>query len=138
MAGMKEQEKKIINLQRRRNFAWVACFALLFGMLMMPMTPTMPQTQGEQVAWPRLCSGYGSSLAVTYPGLVDQRVPDHAHAAMQGCSCCSGSLTMVAIPANMSFGFYAFVPPMHFPTAVVVFPAPARLQWPIPRASPRV
>ena len=138
MAGMKEQEKKIISLQRRRTFAWVACFALLFGMLVMPMTPTMPQPQGEQVAWHSLCGGNGSSPAVTYPVLADQRVPDHGHAAMQGCSCCSGSLSMVAVPTSMSFGFFALVPQLHFPTAVVVFPAPARLQWPTPRASPRV
>lgn len=144
MAGMKEQQEKIISLKRRRAFAWVACFALLFGMLAMPMTPTMPRTQGEQVVWGNFCTGTGTQRVATPLGLVSrvsQRVPDNGdHSTMQHCPCCSGSLSLVAIASGPAFGSFTIFEPIRFPTAVLVFHAPPRLLWPSlnPRASPRV
>jgi hypothetical protein len=141
MADMKEQQHSLISRKRRRAFAWVACFALLFGMLAMPMTPTMPRTQGEQWVWGSFCTGSGTRLVATSLGLIDQAPPSRdEHVAMQHCACCSGSLTMVAIPVGGSFGLFAIIEPVRFPSPVLVFHGPPRLQWPSlnPRASPRV
>ncbi|WP_296258743.1 MULTISPECIES: DUF2946 domain-containing protein [unclassified Pseudomonas] len=138
---MNQQQKKIISLERRRAFAWVACFALLFGMLVMPMTPTMPRTQGEQLVWSSLCSSGGTRLAATTIAPVDQRPPDRSDAIlMQHCPCCSRVLSMVAVPAGNQPGFIVFVQPLRLPNAVLVIHAPARVLWPNlnPRASPRV
>lgn len=142
MADMKEQQKNVIRLKRRRAIAWIACFALLFGMLAMPMTPTMPRSQGEQWAWGSFCTGSGGSrVLATQISTGDQHIPaPQPHTIMQHCACCSGSLTMVAVPTGMGFGLFSLVEPVRFTTAVVVFHAPPRLQWPTlnPRASPRV
>lgn len=138
---MNQQQKKIISLERRRAFAWVACFALLFGMLAMPITPTMPRTQGEQLLWGSFCSGSGTRLVATSIGPVDQRIPDRSdHVLMQHCPCCSGALSMVAVPAGNQLGFIVFVQPLRLPDAILVFHAPPRVLWPNlnPRASPRV
>lgn len=138
---MNQQQKKIISLERRRAFAWVACFALLFGMLVMPMTPTMPRTQGDQLVWGSLCSGSGTRLVATSIASVDQRKPDrNAPTLMQHCPCCSGALSMVAVPAGNQPGLIVFVQPLRLPDAVLVLHAPARVLWPNlnPRASPRV
>jgi hypothetical protein len=144
MADMKEQQDRLIRLKRRRAFAWVACFALLFGMLAMPMTPTMPRTQGEQVVWGSFCTGNGTQLVATPLGLVgkvSQRAPDGGeHSSMQHCPCCSGSLSLVALPGGQTFGVFTIFEPVRFPSAILVFHAPPRQQWPSlnPRASPRV
>ena len=141
MADMKEQQKILINHSRRRAFAWVACFALLFGMLAMPMTPTMPRTQGEEVVWGSFCTGQGVRLVATaIPSTHSQTPERNDHALMQHCPCCSGSLSMVAIPAGNQPGFFAFVLPVRLTEPVLMFNAPTRVLWPSvnPRASPRV
>ena len=141
MADMKEQQKKIISLKRRRAFAWVACFTMLFAMLAMPMTPTMPRTQGEQLVWGSLCSGSGTRLVATSITAVGQRNPDRSdHVLMQHCPCCSGSLSMVAVPAGNQLGFIVFLQPLRLPDGILVFRGPPRALWPHlnPRASPRV
>lgn len=140
MADMKEQQKKIINLKRRRAFAWIACFALLFGMLAMPMTPTMPRTQGERLVWGSFCTANGERLVATSIGSINQRIPDGGHGSMQHCPCCSGALAMVAVPAGNQLGFLVLIQPLRLQNAALVFHTPARLLWPTqnPRASPRV
>lgn len=141
MADMKKQERTLISLKRRRAFAWVACFALLFGMLAMPMTPTMPRTQGERVVWGSFCTGSGTRLVATPISSADQSSPErNDHALMEHCPCCSGVLSMVAIPADNQPGFIVFVQPVRLPDAILVFHAPPRVLWPNlnPRASPRV
>ncbi len=138
---MKEQQKKIISLKRRRAFAWVVLFALLFSMLAVPMTPTMPRTEGEQLVWGNFCTGGGSKLVATSSGLVDQSAPRRDnHAAMQHCFCCSGYLSLVAVPAGMTLGFVAVIQPVNFPNRILFFSLTPQLQRPDlnPRASPRV
>jgi hypothetical protein len=144
MADMKKQQDRIISLKRRRAFAWVACFALLFGMLAMPMTPTMPRSAGEQVVWGNFCTGNGTQWVATPLGLVSKVSEPNPggseHSSMQHCPCCSGSLSWVAIAGGQTFGMLTIFEPLRFPTAILVFHAPPRQQWPAlnPRASPRV
>jgi len=141
MADMKEQQRTLISLKRRRAFAWVACFALLFGMLAMPMTPTMPRTQAERVVWGSFCTGSATRLVATALLPADQGTPERSdHALMEHCPCCSGAMSMVAIPADNQPGFIVFIQPIRLPDAILVFHAPPRVLWPNlnPRASPRV
>jgi len=141
MADMKEQQRTFISLKRRRAFAWVALFGLLFAMLAMPMTPTMPRTQGEQLVWGSFCTGSGTRLVATSIAPADQGAPErNDHVLMQHCPCCSGALSMVAVPSGNQLGFLVFVQQVHLPAAVLVFHAPPRILWPNlnPRASPRV
>lgn len=141
MADMNAQQKSLQSFKRRRAFAWIACFALLFGMLAMPMTPTMPRTQGEQVLWGSFCTSNGPRLVATYIAPADRQAPDQTdHSAMQHCPCCSGALAMVAVPAGNQPGFIAFIQPVRLPDSVLVFHAVPRVLWPSlsPRASPRV
>jgi len=138
---MAQQQSTIISLKRRRAFAWIACFALLFGMLAMPMTPTMPRTQGEQLVWGSFCTGSGTRLVAMSIAPADQDAPEpHDHVLMQHCPCCSGALSMVAVPSGNQLGFMVFLQPIHLSDTVWVFHAPPRVLWPNlnPRASPRV
>ena len=138
---MRAQPKTITRLKRRRAFAWIACFALLFAMLAMPMTPTMPRAQGEQVVWGSFCTSQGARLVATSIAAPEQQAPARDdHGAMQHCPCCSGSLSMVAIPAGHQPGFFAFVQPVRLTDTLLIFGPPSRVQWPSlnPRASPRV
>jgi hypothetical protein len=138
---MNDSNNKNIRTQRRRAFAWIACFAVLFAGLVMPMTPTMPRTQGEQVVWGTFCTGAGAQRVATPIGVFDQGAPQQDdHASMQHCWCCSGGLSLLAVPSGMSVAFFAHAQPVRFPISIVVFHAPPRQQWPSvnPRASPRV
>ncbi|MFY1665191.1 DUF2946 domain-containing protein [Pseudomonas sp. Pseu.R1] len=138
---MKPQQSSLISHKRRRAFAWIACFALLFGMLAMPMTPTMPRTQGEQLVWGSFCTGQGTQWVATSIAPADQGTPErNDHALMQHCPCCSGALSMVAVPSGNQLGFLVFIQPVHLLDADLLFHAPPRVLWPNlnPRASPRV
>ncbi|WP_256601331.1 MULTISPECIES: DUF2946 domain-containing protein [unclassified Pseudomonas] len=141
MADMKPQQYSLPSQKRRRTFAWIACFALLFGMLAMPITPTMPRIQGEQWVWSSFCTGQGTKWVATPVALVDQGTPTHNdHTSVQHCPCCSGALSMVAVPAGNQLGFLVLVQPVHLQDVELWFHAPPRVLWPHlnPRASPRV
>lgn len=141
MADMKKQQDQIITQKRRRAFAWVACFALLFGVLAMPMTPTMPRPEGERLVWGSGCTGAASRLAMTSVEVIDRQVPRHPDIAfMQHCACCTNAMPLVAVPTSIGLGLFALVEPVRFPVAVLVLHAPPRQHWPErnPRASPRV
>ena len=141
MADMKKQQDQIITQKRRRTFAWVACFALLFGVLAMPMTPTMPRPQGERLVWGSACTGAASRLSMTPVEVIDGHTPRHPDIAfMQHCACCTNAMPLVAVPTSIGFGLFALVEPVRFPVAVLVLRAPPRQHWPErnPHASPRV
>ena len=141
MALMKKQKDQITTQKRRRAFAWVACFALLFGVLAVPMTSTMPRPEGERLVWGSACTGASSRLAMTPVEVIDKqssRRPDIA--LMQRCACCTHAMPLVAVPTSLGFGLFALVEPVRFPVAVLVLRTPPRPQWPNrnPHASPRV
>ena len=141
MADMKKQQDQIITQKRRRAFAWVACFALLFGVLAMPMTPTMPRPEGERLVWGSGCTDAASRLAMTPVEVIDRQTPHHPDIAfMQHCACCTHATPLVAVPTRIGFGLFALVEPVRFPVAVLVLRAAPRQHWPDrnPHASPKV
>jgi hypothetical protein len=141
MADMKKQQDQIITQKRRRAFAWVACFALLFGVLAMPMTPTMPRPEGERLVWGSACTGAASRLAITPVEVIDKQMPYHPDIAfVRHCDCCTHATPLVAVPTRVGLGLFALIEPVRFPVAVLVLRAPPRQHWPgrNPHASPKV
>mgnify|MGYP001271638337 FL=1 len=141
MADMKKQQDQIITQKRRRAFAWVACFALLFGVLAMPMTPTMPRPEGERLVWGSACIGAASRLAITPVEVIDKQMPYHPDIAfVRHCDCCTHATPLVAVPTSVGLGLFALIEPVRFPVAVLVLRAPPRQHWPDrnPHASPKV
>jgi len=127
--------------RRRLAFAWIACFAVLFNMLAMPISGAAPKTASEQLLWGSFCSGNGTRLVAISLGKADQSAPQKDdHSTMQHCWCCSGSAPLVAIPAGYA-KWHALQAETH-QALEIHSPAPLspRQQWPSlnPRASPQV
>lgn len=131
--------------RQRLAFAWIACFAVLFNMLAMPISGTMAQaanqSPAEQLLWGSFCSSNGTRLVAISLGTLEQKAPQNDdHSNMQHCWCCSGSAPLVALPGHVPRLYFAHLesnrslPPPTFET-----PTP-RQQWPNlnPRASPLV
>lgn len=127
--------------RHRLAFAWIACFAVLFNMLAMPLSGAAPKTASEQLLWGSFCTASGSKLVAISLGKTDQSAPQHDdHSTMQYCWCCSGSAPLVAIPTGFSKWFAdqteaRLTREIHSPALLS-----PRQQWPSlnPRASPLV
>jgi hypothetical protein len=125
---------------RRTTSVWIACFAVLFSLLVMPLSPGTPRVSGEQVLWGTFCSGGGSRLVATSLVETSRSIPKEGqHSTMQHCPCCSGSV-FVVVPPGLAHDLVAHVETEYFPPAIFLIRASPRLQWPSvnPRASPRV
>lgn len=131
--------------RQRHALAWIACFAVLFNLLAMPiagaMSASMERDSAEQFLWGSFCSSSGTKLVAISLGKLEQKAPSgDNHSNMQHCWCCSGSAPLVALPGH--------VPQLHVTrfevTAVRSAPSLStptpRQQWPSlnPRASPLV
>jgi hypothetical protein len=131
--------------RQRLAFAWIACFAVLFNMLAMPISGMMAQAANqlpaEQLLWGSFCSSNGSKLVATSLGMLEQKAPQNDdHSNMQHCWCCSGSAQLVALPGHVPQLYFArFESNRSLPPPTSVTPTP-RQQWPSlnPRASPPV
>ncbi|WP_448722865.1 DUF2946 domain-containing protein [Pseudomonas farris] len=130
--------------RQRLAFAWIACFAVLFNMLAMPMSRAMAQTAkspAEQLLWGSFCSSNGTKLVAISLGDIEQKAPQSDdHSNMQHCWCCSGSAPLVALPGHAPQLYFArFETNRSLPPATLDTPTP-RQQWPSlnPRASPLV
>lgn len=130
--------------RQRLAFAWIACFAVLFNMLAMPLSGAMAQAasqaSGEQVLWGSFCTSSGTKLVAISLGKLEQQAPSNdEHSAMQHCWCCSGSAPLVALPGHAPQLYVAhFDSHRSLPPPSLASPTP-RQQWPSlnPRASPR-
>ncbi|CAM3220734.1 hypothetical protein BZK31_16145 [Pseudomonas floridensis] len=125
---------------RRTTSVWIACFAVLFSLLAMPLSPGTPRAAGEQVLWGTFCSASGTRLVAIALGDPAQSIPDDQHqSTMQHCPCCSGSV-LVVLPQGFNHGQLARLEPESFPPAIFLIRASPRLLWPSanPRASPPV
>ena len=120
--------------QRRMAFAWIACFAVLFNMLAMPLSGAAPKTASEQVVWGSFCTASGTKLVAISLGKADHSAPHNDdHSTMQHCWCCSGSAPLVAIPASFATWYATRIentanPFDSFPRAAVPAPAMAEPQ----------
>jgi hypothetical protein len=130
--------------RHRLAIAWIACFAVLFNMLAMPMTGAMAQAANspvEQLLWSSFCTGSGTKMVAINIGTTDQKAPSNDnHSNMQHCWCCSGSAPLVALPGHSPQLYFArYESNRSVAPALLQAPTP-RQQWPSlnPRASPLV
>ena len=130
--------------RHRLAIAWIACFAVLFNMLAMPMTGAMAQAASspvEQLLWSSFCTGSGTKMVAINIGTTDQKAPlKDTHSNMQHCWCCSGSAPVVALPGHSPQLYFArYESNRSVAPALLQTPTP-RQQWPSlnPRASPLV
>jgi len=130
--------------RQRLAFAWIACFAVLFNMLAMPLTGAMAQSAtspAEQFLWSSFCTSSGTKMVAISLGTFEQKAPQNDdHSNMQHCWCCSGSAPLVALPGHVPQLYFArFEANRSLPVASLDTPTP-RQQWPSlnPRASPLV
>jgi hypothetical protein len=126
--------------RQRLAIAWIACFAVLFNMLAMPMSGAMAQTApAEQLLWGSFCSSSGTRMVAISLGDIEQKkTQSDDHSNMQHCWCCSGSAPLVALPGHEPHLYFAsFEANRALPPASLSTPTP-RQQWPSlnPRASP--
>ncbi|KQN44949.1 hypothetical protein ASE98_08380 [Pseudomonas sp. Leaf48] len=130
--------------RQRLAIAWIACFAVLFNLLAMPMSGAMAQSAkapAEQLLWGSFCSSGGTKMVAISLGDIGQKAPQgDEHSNMQHCWCCSGSAALVALPGHEPQLYFArFESNRSLPAASLDTPTP-RQQWPSlnPRASPLV
>jgi hypothetical protein len=130
--------------RHRLAIAWIACFAVLFNMLAMPMSNAMAQSAkspAEQLLWGSFCTSSGTKMVAISLGDIGQKAPQgDDHSNMQHCWCCSGSAPLVALPGHEPQMYFAhFESNRSLPAPTLDTPTP-RQQWPSlnPRASPLV
>jgi len=130
--------------RQRLAIAWIACFAVLFNVLAMPMSGAMAQSgqsPAEQLLWGSFCSSNGTQMVAIDLGKLEQKAPQSdEHSNMQHCWCCSGSAPLVALPGHVAqLHVSRFQADAHLPALTLDSPTP-RQQWPSlnPRASPLV
>lgn len=128
--------------RQRLAFAWIACFAVLFNMLAMPLSGSagaMADTNAEQVLWGSFCSSSGTKMVAVSLGKFEQGTPHKdTHSTMQHCWCCSGPTPLVAL-AGHTPQLYLDAQPAHRHAVHSKPDRPTpRQQWPSlnPRASP--
>ena len=130
--------------RQRLAFAWIACFAVLFNMLAMPLSGSgmvQKSAPAEQLLWGSFCSSSGTKMMAISLGTLEQGAPrNDDHSTMQHCWCCAGSASLVALtgPAPR---LYLSPQSEHHSLVHSALDSPTpRQQWPSlnPRASPLV
>ncbi|BBR52265.1 MULTISPECIES: DUF2946 domain-containing protein [Pseudomonas] len=126
----------------RRHIAWIACLAVLFNLLAMPLSSAAPKGPAEQLLWGAFCSSMANKGKVDVQALakIDLGPQSDDSASLMNCWCCSGAAPLLALPG--------YPPQLHNPTLLLgshlappaaYTPTPRQL-WPAlnPRASPIV
>lgn len=128
--------------RQRLAFAWIACFAVLFNMLAMPLSSSADataSTPAEQMLWGSFCSSSGTKMLAVSLGKLEQGTPQKDnHSTMQHCWCCSGPAPLMAL-AGHAPQLYLDAQRADRGTAHATLDSPTpRQQWPSlnPRASP--
>ena len=130
--------------RRRLAFAGIACFAVLFNMLAMPLSGAMAQaasSPAEQILWSSFCTGSGMKMVAIDIGATDQKAPHNDnHSNMQHCWCCSGGAPLLALPGHSPQLYFAQFESNRSVAPVSLQTPTPRQQWPSlnPRASPLV
>ena len=130
--------------RHRLAIAWIACFAVLFNMLAMPLSGAMQRNDSgldEQLLWGSFCSSSGTKMVAISLGKLEQKAPQNdEHSNMQHCWCCSGGAPLLALPGHSPQLYFArYESNRSVAPASLQTPTP-RQQWPSlnPRASPLV
>ncbi|WP_053147974.1 DUF2946 domain-containing protein [Pseudomonas sp. P97.38] len=130
--------------RQRLAFAWIACFAVLFNMLAMPLSGNAgakAEAPVEQLLWGSFCSSSGTKLVAMSLGKLEQGTPrNDDHSTMQHCWCCAGSTVLTALSGHAP-QLYLDAQPAHRTATQRPLDSPTpRQQWPSlnPRASPLV
>lgn len=124
----------------RPALAWIACFAVLFNLLAMPLSANAARAPAEQLLWGAFCSTGGTKVIAVSIGQIDPSQQNDDHAVMQHCWCCSGNAALLALPGQAP---RLLLPEFSFDSALTsaqpTLPTPREL-WPSlnPRASPSV
>ncbi|MDO7898392.1 DUF2946 domain-containing protein [Pseudomonas citrulli] len=128
--------------RQRLAFAWIACFAVLFNMLAMPLSNSAGATgnsPAEQMLWGSFCSSSGTKMVAVSLGKFEQGTPKQDnHSTMQHCWCCAGSASLVALAGHVPQVYLdARLTTLGITPSKLDSPTP-RQQWPSlnPRASP--
>jgi len=124
----------------RLAYAWIACFAVLFNLLAMPLSANAAKAPADQLLWGAFCSTGGTKLIAVSIAQLDPAQNNDDHAAMQHCWCCSGAAPLLALPGNdtqLALPEHALASTLDL--ARPTRPTPREL-WPSlnPRASPSV
>ncbi|SDH85414.1 DUF2946 domain-containing protein [Pseudomonas panipatensis] len=123
---------------KRSKYVWLACFAVLFNLLAMPLCRSMPAPQGDLVLWGGFCSATGQAelpLVIKGGDRSDSGLP--AAGQQQGSCCCTQASGAAPLAAH-----YRPLPPLVAGAVAEVQPIlpwqPSHLRWPRlnPRASP--
>ncbi|WP_095109430.1 DUF2946 domain-containing protein [Pseudomonas sp. Irchel 3E20] len=129
--------------RQRLALAWIACLAVLFNLLAMPISGAMAQSASgaasEQVMWGSFCSSSGTKMVAMSLGSLEQKAPQNDdHSNMQHCWCCSGSPPLVALPGHVPQLHVTRLEPAQGPAPTLLSSPTPRQQWPSlnPRASP--
>ncbi|MEO9243071.1 DUF2946 domain-containing protein [Pseudomonas inefficax] len=124
----------------RRHIAWIACLAVLFNLLAMPLSSAAPKGPAEQLLWGAFCSSMANKAKVDVQALakIDLGPQSDDSASMMNCWCCTVAAPLLALPS--------YPPQLHNPPILLagLLPPPAvyhatpRQLWPAlnPRASP--
>ena len=120
--------------RQRLAYAWIACFAVLFNLLAMPLSGTLQRTDpgaSEQLLWGSFCSSTGTKQVAISLGKLEPTTPQNDdHSTMQHCWCCSGSASWVALPGHVPQLYFARYTAHHsLPPSLIDTPTP-RQQWP--------
>ncbi|MDF9776570.1 DUF2946 domain-containing protein [Pseudomonas baetica] len=117
--------------RHRLAIAWIACFAVLFNMLAMPMSGAMAQTvksPAEQLLWGSFCSSSGTRMVAISIGDLEQKAPQSDdHSNMQHCWCCSGFCAIGGVAGACATAVFR---------ALRIQPKPARHLAPKPFTAP--
>ncbi|MDR6711967.1 hypothetical protein J2W83_001562 [Pseudomonas hunanensis] len=124
----------------RRHIAWIACLAVLFNLLAMPLSSAASKGAAEQLLWGAFCSSMGAKAKLDVQALAKIDLGDQGgdQANMQHCWCCSGGAPLLALPGQAP---QLSSPPQfslgQLPSLADYQPTPRQL-WPAlnPRASP--
>ncbi|KIU46517.1 hypothetical protein QV12_21085 [Pseudomonas putida] len=123
----------------RLAYAWIACFAVLFNLLVMPLSAAAAKAQPEQLLWGTFCSSGVTKMIAISLNAPDGQQQNDDHSTMQHCWCCSGTAPLLALPGHpprLVTSEHTFNTPS--PLLASYHPTP-RQQWPAlnPRASPQ-
>ncbi|MDD0977381.1 DUF2946 domain-containing protein [Pseudomonas fontis] len=120
--------------------AWIACLAVLFNLLVMPLSSAAPKSSGDQVLWSLFCSAGGSKMVAISLGPQDGTQQNDDHSTMQHCWCCSGAAPLLALPGHPLQLVHPNADLRAPAVRLAVRSATPRQQWPSlnPRASPSV